>query len=195
LGRLLSDQIGLPEMRRRGQALVDGEGSARLLMHLLNRSMRLRPAREADSQVVWEWANDPEARAASFSTAPIARETHEPWFQARLQDPSHRFYIALDDQDVPLGQVRFDLQGGEATISVSVAKEHRSQGYGPILIHLGCDQLFAGTPVKLVHAYIKPDNRHSLKAFLQAGFVQADPEMVLGQTALHCQLRRESRDV
>jgi UDP-2,4-diacetamido-2,4,6-trideoxy-beta-L-altropyranose hydrolase len=195
LQRLLMDQIGRSEMKRRGQALVDGEGSARVLMHLLDRSIRIRPVRAIDCRMVWEWANDPEVRAASFSTTPISWESHETWFQARLKDPQYRFYIALDADDVPVGQVRFGLQGEEATISVSVGKLYRSQGYGPILIHLGCDQLFAETSVKLVQAYIKPENPPSLKVFLKAGFTQAGPVMVHGQTALHCQRRREVRDV
>ena len=195
LQRLLLDRTGRSEMTRRGQALLDGEGSARVLMHLLDRSIRIRPVRATDCRMVWEWANDPEARAVSFSTTPISWESHEPWFQARLKDPLYRFYIALDADDVPVGQVRFSLQGEEATISVSVGKGYRSQGYGPILIHLGCDQVFAETSVKLVHAYIKPDNPPSLKVFLKAGFTQAGPVMVHGQTALDCQLRREAQDV
>lgn len=190
LGDLLADQAARAEMSQRGQTLVDGEGPARVLMHLLDRPLRVRPVRAKDCQLVWEWANEPATRAVSFSTGFIPWDSHVQWFQDRIKDSQCRFYIALDGDDVPVGQARFSLQGEEATISVSLDKPYRNQGYGPVLIRLSCDHLFAETPVNLVHAYMKPDNLPSLKVFQKAGFSQASQVEVQSQASFHCQLRR-----
>ena len=72
LSRLLTAPEDRAEMPSRGQALVDGEGAMRVVMHLQGSGVRLRKARLQDREQVWEWANEPKARAASFSPGPLA---------------------------------------------------------------------------------------------------------------------------
>jgi len=40
---------------------------------------------------------------------------HVKWFDIRLQDSACQFYVAVDVREVPVGQVRFDAVGDEAT--------------------------------------------------------------------------------
>ena len=67
----------------------------------------------------------------SFSSDPIPWETHVDWYAGRLRDVHCFFYLAADEGGNPIGQVRFDLAGREAVISVSLCGErHAARGVG-----------------------------------------------------------------
>jgi len=174
------------EMARRGKELVDGEGCARVLMGVQGRKLRLRPVREEEGRLLWEWANDPEVRAASFSTGPISWDEHARWFAGKLHNPTCHMLLALDPQDRPVGQVRFDMsKDGEAEIGVSIDKSKRGLGYGSYLIDLAVEEIFRTTSARAVHAFIKPGNKSSLRAFEKAKFKRLGVETVRGNLALH----------
>jgi len=52
--------------------LVDGLGSERVRAALIDRELKLRSVRENDCQLLFEWAQDPVVRAASFHSAAIS---------------------------------------------------------------------------------------------------------------------------
>jgi UDP-2,4-diacetamido-2,4,6-trideoxy-beta-L-altropyranose hydrolase len=171
---------------------IDGEGGSRVVMRLRGDAVRLRPVRREDCDLLWEWVNDPIARASAFSPDPIPPEEHRGWFESRAAAGSVMF-LALDADDRPVGQVRFDPSGdGEFEIDVSVAPPRRGRGEGTRLIALGTDRLFRETPVAAVPAFIKPDNTASLRTFERAGFTRLGPAASRGQAAIHCTLRRAS---
>jgi UDP-2,4-diacetamido-2,4,6-trideoxy-beta-L-altropyranose hydrolase len=153
--------------------------------------LTLRPAQAGDCRLVWEWANDPITRAASFSSEPIPWEQHTAWFAAKLADARALFYIALGAAGAPVGQIRYDLDRQEAVVSVGLAPDRRGQGYGSRIIRLASQQVFESTSVNLIHAYIKPDNVASTRAFARAGFVSDGTTEIKGNSALHLVLRRE----
>lgn len=120
--------------------------------------------------MIWEWANEPTIRSVSFSSEAISWERHSQWFQARLMDPNCLFFIALDAHGIPIGQIRYELKAAEAVVSVSLAIGRRGKGYGADIIESASRRVFGSTAVKLIHAYIKPDNISSIRAFTKAGF-------------------------
>ncbi len=134
--------------------------------------LRLRTVQENDGKLLWEWANDPQVRAASFSSDPIPWEQHVQWFNAQLNNPNCLIYIAMNSDNIPIGQIRFELEKNNAVMSISIASNYRHQGYGSELIKVGCDRLFKELKIPLIHAYIKPDNQSSIRSFLKAGFVE-----------------------
>ncbi|HLE92827.1 MAG TPA: hypothetical protein VI753_16875, partial [Anaerolineales bacterium] len=79
----------------------------------------LRPAVMEDSHRVWEWRNEQATREASFNTEYIPLEAHQMWFARKLNDPHMRILIAMDHRGHEVGYVRFDINEGEAEISVS----------------------------------------------------------------------------
>ncbi|OUL34772.1 UDP-2,4-diacetamido-2,4,6-trideoxy-beta-L-altropyranose hydrolase [Nostoc sp. T09] len=158
------------EMTRRSQKLVDGEGTKRVLRHLATKLLKLRCACQEDCRLLWEWSNDPEVRAVSFSTKHILWEEHIKWFQSRLHSPNFILYIAVDINDVPIGQIRYEIEGDKAIISISIDRNFRYQGYGCNLIDLGCKKIFSESNVKIIYAYVKPYNEISIKTFEQASF-------------------------
>ncbi len=174
------------EMSRHGQELIDGEGTARVLMHLQDQPLRLRSVRQEDCKLLWEWANDPEVRTSAFLSDSIPWQKHIEWFTHKFPDRNCHIFIAIDHQDTPIGQVRFDAQNDEQVeIDVSIEQGKRRSGYGSLLIGMAVQTLFCHTSIKAIHAFIKPDNEASIRAFEKAQFQRLDLETVKGNLALH----------
>lgn len=179
------------EFRRRaaakGRQLVDGQGPQRVLAALkeANRPrLRLRPAAAEDCRQVWEWANDPVVRAASFSSEPIPWEDHVKWFETKLHSPGCFFNIVLDDKGIPVGHVRFEVVGSEAEINMSVGSRFRGKGYGAEAIQIASELMLKKVGVSRLCANIKQYNVASIRAFKRAGYRQARTELVKGHEAL-----------
>jgi UDP-2,4-diacetamido-2,4,6-trideoxy-beta-L-altropyranose hydrolase len=119
--------------------------------------------------LLWTWANDPPTRAASFSTDSIPWETHQRWFEEKLRDSNCLLYIG-ELPDATVGQVRIDCQGTEGVLSLSVASNQRGNGYGQALLVRACQVAFETGRLTRIHAYIKPENKASVRLFQKAGF-------------------------
>jgi RimJ/RimL family protein N-acetyltransferase len=150
--------------------------------------IKLRPVRETDCQRFWEWANEIDTRAASFSTEPIPWESHVPWFHEKLNDPNCRMYVACTETGRPVGQVRFDIDGSKAVISVSVEAGSRGRGYGTAVLRQAVGELFSTGAIDRIEAYVKPDNAVSICAFASVGFLTQGRIEVKGQPALRMTL-------
>src|SRR5690242_15556566 len=120
--------------------------------HPGERLLILRRASEADCRLIWEWNNDPEVRAASFSTEPISWTTHERWYEAKCRDPNCFFYIAMNRTGNPIGDIRYDVAEYDAVVSVAVAQAMRGKGYGFALITQGGKLFFAESIANIIHA-------------------------------------------
>lgn len=165
--------------------LVDGQGADRVLAHMKVKAVSLRFATPADCERVWHWANDGQARANSFETDPIPWESHKEWFDRKLADAASWILIAMDGDGNPVGQVRFEVEAEAAVISVSVDPTRRGEGLGPEIIRAGAVELLANASVKVIHAYIKPGNDASVRAFRKAGFTVSEDAIIKGGRALH----------
>ena len=154
--------------------------------------LHLRRVRKDDCRLLWEWANDPEVRAFSFSSEPIPWEEHIRWFQSKLNEADCIFYIAMDSDMIPIGQVRYDIDRNEALISVSIDRKFRSKGYGSQTIRLASKRLLSIANVKVLHAYVKPNNGAAMRAFVKAGFQKGVTTAVRGHEAVHFALRGDA---
>jgi len=174
-------------LSRRSRELVDGNGARRIASILRGtEDWQFRRVRAEDRQLLWEWANDPEVRAASFSRAPIPWETHVAWFSEKFGQGKSLMLMAEDEEAVPFGQIRFDFRDdGEAELNISLAREKRGCGLGVKVIEAGVRELFASTDCPRVHAFVKPENAASARAFEQATFVRVGTERVRGDDAVH----------
>ena len=150
--------------------------------------LRIRRATRDDCRLYWEWANDPAVRQASFSSEPIPWEAHVEWFTRRLDAPDSRLYVISDAEGEPVAQVRFEIEGACAVVSVSVAASHQGKGYGAQALTMAARELFAETAVTRIDAYIKPDNTASLRLFEKAGYQRQADTTVKGQPAVHMAL-------
>lgn len=167
--------------------IIDGNGSYKVAMMLENDKVWLRAVQLEDCQLLWRWANDPIVRSASFSQQLIPYEQHEQWFLNKLKSSSCRFYIAFNHHNQPIGQIRFDFlknsTPAEAEVSISIDAQHRSKGFGKLLIQSGVDRLFQESNTQIVYAFVKPENLASIKSFELAGFRRISQEMRDGTPA------------
>ncbi|HEY1170952.1 MAG TPA: UDP-2,4-diacetamido-2,4,6-trideoxy-beta-L-altropyranose hydrolase [Verrucomicrobiae bacterium] len=195
-GPLPSDGRGgnnpwLAEMSAKARKLVDGLGSMRVWLRLNEEAIRLRAATGSDAKLIFDWANDAGVRAVSFASEPIAWENHLTWFEGKLSDANYRIWVAEDSTGAAIGQVRFQIEGGTATISISLDAAQRGKNRGSLLIWTACKKLFAETDVKEVLAYIKPDNQASVRAFEKVEFQPKEEATVKGLRALVYSVTRE----
>jgi len=182
---VLRDAGHLHTMVQRTTALIDGEGVSRVMMQIKGERLRLRQVREEDCGLLWNWANDKDVRGSSFSPESILWDEHIQWFAKKLNDPNCFHFIALDEQDIPIGQVRFDIRGEETEIDVSIDAEWRRCGNGSSLIELATENMFLTTPLKAVHAFVKLHNAASVHAFKKAGFQDSGIAFMRGHQAEH----------
>ena len=171
-------------MHRKGKEVVDGYGTERVIMHLSGEQVWFRPAIEADSRQLWEWANDPDVRSVSFNATPIPWKNHQVWLQGKLADSSCLLLIAFDSEEVAIGQVRFDMNEDGATISISIAQSSRGKGLGPAMLRQACQLFWMQHPSLSIQAYIMPGNTASLKAFVKAGFLENGQVLIYNQQAI-----------
>jgi UDP-2,4-diacetamido-2,4,6-trideoxy-beta-L-altropyranose hydrolase len=171
----------LSQLSDSARALGDGRGLGRLVTVLLGpaSARRLRPATLADECLYHAWANDPEVRRQSFNTDQIPLDRHQCWFRSRLHSPDALLMVLVDDENLPLGQIRFERSATEsarAVIGFSLDPVARGRGLAAELLQLGSVELarhWGGA----VEAYgeVRAENDASSRAFLRAGFLEGPP--------------------
>ena len=142
-------------------------------------------AGEAHRALVFEWVNDPESRANSFTTRPIDWEEHCAWFARLLQDPGRILYVALAGAE-PIGYARFESAGtGQADVSIALDVAWRGRRVSAPVIRLATAAAARELGLETVHAYVKAQNDVSVRAFLTAGYLQQGTTLRRGIPAVH----------
>jgi UDP-2,4-diacetamido-2,4,6-trideoxy-beta-L-altropyranose hydrolase len=192
LERLLGSHQLRRSLSERSRELVDGNGASRVVSVIRGTDscgkldLRLRRAVPDDIRLLWEWANDPETRAASFSSDPISWETHSGWFGKKMADDKSLILIAENEKATPWGQIRFDVRAdGDWEVDVSIAPTMRGRGLASWLVKHGVQALLNHRHPLRVHALVRRANVASAKAFERAGFERIGTEQIAGDSALH----------
>lgn len=133
----------------------------------------LRPISEEDSDIIFQWRNDPWIRSlGSGNDRAVSREEHSLWFQRIRDNTHHLLFIVQTREGRPIGTVRFDRDNEQAIISIYLMKDHTGRGIGPRAIEDGCLRAFAcWSSLQRVVARIRNNNEPSIKAFDRAGFI------------------------
>jgi RimJ/RimL family protein N-acetyltransferase len=97
-------------------------------------------------------------------------------------------FLIAEEGGTPIGQVRCQLAQKEAVLSVALAPEHQGRGLGPTVIRSASDR--ALTAVEEVHAFIRPENAASRRAFLKAGYFEDGIAVARGCPAVRMVYRR-----
>ncbi|RPJ12318.1 MAG: N-acetyltransferase, partial [Deltaproteobacteria bacterium] len=150
---------------------VDGLGTKRLLEAICPSSaeqLKLRPARDGDATVYFNWANDPEVRRNAFNSDMISWPTHKVWFASKLTDPCSHLFV-LEAQTLAVGQIRFDRKHNEASIDYSLDRLVRGRGWAVPLVALGIKEFSGGERLSL-RADVKPTNHDSIAVFRRLSF-------------------------
>ncbi|MDD3896381.1 MAG: UDP-2,4-diacetamido-2,4,6-trideoxy-beta-L-altropyranose hydrolase [Candidatus Peribacteraceae bacterium] len=172
LRKLLTDQVKRTTMSQAGKSLVDGHGAARVCMELANEKLWLRDARKADCNLLFQWANNRTVRAAAFHSEPIEWEDHIEWFLRSLSDRECQIFIAINSENQPIGQIRFNSipDGMTVEIDVHIDPKFQGKGYGSALINIGIRRMWSVHSAHNFQATIKQKNSASVRAFRKAGF-------------------------
>jgi len=177
LAGLLKGLSGTPALltalAARAGALTDGRGAQRVAARLLPEAIELRIATPADCEDVHRWRNAEENREQAFDSKVIALDEHRRWFERVLADESVALLVG-ERAGEAIGVLRYDLAGGRATVSVYLVPGAHGRGYGNALIAAGTRWMREHHPqVAVLNAEIRYDNRRSIEAFANAGYLLA----------------------
>ena len=160
--------------------------------------MLVRHARAEDRQLLWDW--DPMTQRFGRHRSRLTRflgKLHASCFDARVQRPASSgssrsvIFIAEDEEGTPLGQIRFDSRpDNDWEVDVSVARSMRGLGVASWLIEQGVRAVLEENPIAFVHAFVRPQNGASSKAFERAAFQRVGVERVRECEAIHLRYGR-----
>jgi UDP-2,4-diacetamido-2,4,6-trideoxy-beta-L-altropyranose hydrolase len=171
---LASDVSSRSNMSIAGQLLVDGWGARRLAEAVdpsLSDSLRLRRCQRTDLYTLFTWANDRSVRENSLRTGSIDLDGHTRWFSKKISDPT-TFMFVLEAKGLPVGQIRFEVDGTTALINYSLDPLVRGRGWGRFLVDEGIRVLSQLVPVQTFRAKVLASNLASLRIFLGLNFVE-----------------------
>ena len=170
LVRLMAKPRLLAAMGRRARALVDGRGTERICMHLMRKSIDLRPALREDARQAWQWRNDQAIRRHSFDSTPLSWESHIDWWDKAIVSADRRLLVArCGKRDV--GILRFDKRAGEALVSIYLDPGLTGLGLGQAILNAGEAWLRTEEPaIRIIRAEILSENVASVGSFEAAGY-------------------------
>jgi len=134
--------------------------------------LSLRPAESGDCKLLWRWRNEESTQKWSFNSAYVPYEEHKDWFMSKLNSPDVKILVILDENKEEIGQVRFDIsQSKSAEINISIEASKKNKGYGSAALKLACQHALKKFNIAKVIAHIKEENKASIRAFTNAGFI------------------------
>jgi RimJ/RimL family protein N-acetyltransferase len=138
--------------------------------------LQLRPATYDDMDLLYKWANDKDVRKNSFNSKPIPYEDHVKWFGNIMSDETVLQYI-MCEQNIPIGQIRLNIENDKAYIGYSISADNRGKGLGVAMIRLLISELCnIGYHNLTLIGQVKYDNYASAKAFEKCGFTMSKEE-------------------
>lgn len=147
------------------------------LFQELERGCYLREVRLTDVDLLYRWVNDPMVRQSAFNTDEINYEDHCNWFARCLQRKDVKIYILVRN-GIEVGQVRLNIENGEALMDCSIASKYRGQGLGRIIMELACKEVKYMNNVNSLVAYVKSGNTPSQMALLKNGFLECEDKLI-----------------
>lgn len=184
--RMISGEVDLGAQSLRGRLAVDGLGTLRVAECIDptgRRLLALRDAQAEDAALFFDWANDPEVRRQSLNTQEIAWADHRRWFQSKLDDRCSRIFV-LEARSLPVGQIRFDVNDGEARVNFSLDSGYRGRDWGRSLVALGVRRM-AEAGRMVFRAEVKQTNPASAAVFARLGFRESQNRDAAGLTVYH----------
>jgi len=181
LVKLISDVPALLEISQKSSLQTDGLGVHRVAEYLKpsgSEQLQLRPATIADISLYYDWVNDSEVRRQSLKTGSINWQEHQTWYKQKLSS-HHCIMSILEVNQLPIGQIRWDIANNQAFMSYSLDPIVRGRGWASLLIKMGINQVYQHS-LTLLSAEVKSGNLASQAALKRAGF-----QMV--QNSLNCE--------
>lgn len=170
------------KLNKIGKQKVDGGGAKRVVQFLTDQitakyNFYFRNANERDATLIFNLSNERIVRTNSINQSPIKWNEHLEWFSEKIKDENCMFLLAFDRIDRFIGQVRFDIKEGIASIGISIDKDFRGKRFSSQLIFNATFKLLKErNDVTAILAYIRPSNIPSIKSFLKSGYIFSHSE-------------------
>jgi RimJ/RimL family protein N-acetyltransferase len=130
-----------------------------------------RKATKNDALLYFNWVNDSNVRKLSFNSSEIDLDGHMKWFKTRIEDLNCTMLVFQNEEKLNIGQIRIQKEtDSEALIGISIAKEHRGNGYSSEMLKMTSDSFFENNRDYRINAFINISNLNSKYAFEKAGF-------------------------
>ena len=154
-------------------------------------SISIRKATVEDVKILYKWVNDPVVRLNSLNSEIIQFESHESWFKNKISSVLSEIFI-FSINSIPLGQVRFDIQGKDVFIDYSIDKKYRKRGFGMKILEKGIDKFLYTKKERNFDSFkaiVKSENIASIKIFEKLKFTLID---VKDMSNVRCHIFKKS---
>jgi RimJ/RimL family protein N-acetyltransferase len=160
------------EARLKEHCYFDGKFSDVVYHAKYNRKITFRKANENDMMLYFNWTNEASVRENSYQSEPILLENHRHWFLKKINDANCFMLVFENHIGTAIGQVRIQKQDkNTAVIGISNDVNHRGKGYANSMIQMASDAFLEENPETIISAFIKIENKASVKAFQKAGYI------------------------
>lgn len=132
---------------------------------------KIKLAQIEDMEDIFNLSNDELVRKNSFNQNKILWENHQNWFNNKIKDNNCIFYVIKDQDNNLISQVRFDKQGDEADISISLSPNFRGKGLASKILKITSEKVINEYSIKKINAYVKIENAVSKIVFEKAGYI------------------------
>ena len=155
---------------RNGMQAVDGLGVSRVVGSMGCSGIEVRLAEAGDAEKLFEWRNHPTVRSVSRTSDIINWEDHRKWF-ASVLTASDRVLLIGQREGVPVGVVRFDVQGEAVEVSIYLVPGVGRSLQGRDLLQSAERWLSANRPeISRIRAHVLGCNERSQRLFTGAGY-------------------------
>ncbi len=123
---------------------------------------------------LFEWQSNPDVRKYSRSSRSPTWEEHSTWFDQFVNQEASLLCQVMSDEWI-VGMVRLEPTGNsklDYEVSIIVDPNCQGRGYGLMAI----ERVKQLVPFLNLFAYIKPENRSSVKLFTRCGFVAIESD-------------------
>jgi RimJ/RimL family protein N-acetyltransferase len=133
--------------------------------------LKVRKATVGDSSEILRWRNNPETVEFSLSKNHVTPQEHEIWFRNNLESLSNFMYVGTKNY-LLVGVVNFSNLGDKLNfkVSINVAPEIRSSGFGFKLMHLAEEELIHEIGSCTLSAIVLKHNLRSLSFFKKCNY-------------------------
>ena len=156
-------------LRYRG--IIDGQGAKRIIDAFINNKIEdekfiLRRVEEEDILEIFKLSNEEAVRRYSINSDEIKWDDHVNWFNKIIHDQNVAFYVVRGNNGCFRGQIRFSLNGSNATVSISLSKEIRGRQLSRRILMSGIEMIFQDYHnIENIYAIVKENNLASKKLF------------------------------
>jgi UDP-2,4-diacetamido-2,4,6-trideoxy-beta-L-altropyranose hydrolase len=170
----LQPKLEREKRSRLAKKTVDGKGAKRIVSiaidAVLMQTLTVRPAIQSDILSIFHLSSQDDVRANSFHSEVIKLEAHKEWFLRKLHDEKIFYFVSELDKSFS-GQIRFETNGEEATVGISIDEKFRRLGLGRVMMSKALTNLHEKSPsIRKILAYIKTENIPSIKYFESCGY-------------------------